>query len=361
MAAILATRSAPVLNENDIAAVAGRTPTLDATMHAEPADSYSELCADPSAEACLDLDDPLQRPAASLGEPGLHPLTRASLIPPRLSLGSCVRGYMTRDLRAAVDLSPAQRSTWFPVSPVCTITWFLQGQCAEVLCEPGDELAQQERGLRFLPELPFLAGPHSRPTKFRTFGPGHSFVVVLMPDAFKVLTGLDLLQCQDAVLPLHAHLGADWQAMSAAVQAAADDASRVRVFEDFLQPRWQQCRAEGGHDMPRYRDWMEALAVRAIAAGKGRSMRQVERRIKAWSGQSLRQLQSVSRAEQSFFRVREALERGQVVWTDLAYESGYADQAHLCRETRRVTGFSPELLRQRIESHEAFWAYRIWS
>jgi hypothetical protein len=53
-----------------------------------------------------------------LGEPGLHPLTRASLIPPRLSLGSCVRGYMTRDLRAAVDLSPAQRSTWFPVSPV---------------------------------------------------------------------------------------------------------------------------------------------------------------------------------------------------------------------------------------------------
>jgi len=101
--------------------------------------------------------------------------------------------------------------------------------------------------------------------------------------------------------------------------------------------------------------------VRAIAAGKGRSMRQVERRIKAWSGQSLRQLQSVSRAEQSFFRVREALERGQVVWTDLAYESGYADQAHLCRETRRVTGFSPELLRQRIESHEAFWAYRIWS
>ncbi|MBY0237353.1 MAG: hypothetical protein K2W93_20415, partial [Burkholderiaceae bacterium] len=98
MAAILATRSAPVLNESDIAAVAGCAPTLDATMHAEPADSYAdsyaELCADPSAAAGLELDDPRQHAAASLGEPGLHPLTRASLIPPRLSLGSCVRGYM---------------------------------------------------------------------------------------------------------------------------------------------------------------------------------------------------------------------------------------------------------------------------
>ncbi|RQO55904.1 AraC family transcriptional regulator [Paucibacter sp. KBW04] len=314
--------------------------------------------------------DPLARSVMSLaelhaeqdlGDVAISPFTRALLLPPRLSLGSCVRGYMVRDLRGAPALSPAQRSTWFPVSPVCTITWFLQGQCAEVLCEPGEESGQLERGLRMLPDQPFLAGPHSRPTKFRAIGPGYSFAVVLMPDAFKVLTGLDLQQCQDSVLLLHEHLGADWQAMSAAVLAAPDDASRVRVFEDFLQPRWQQCRSEGGHDMPRYRDWMEALAVRAIAAGKGRSMRQVERRIKQWSGQSLRQLQSVSRAEQSFFRVREALQRGQVVWTDLAYESGYADQAHLCRETRRVTGFSPEALRQRIETHEAFWAYRIWS
>ncbi|MBB4843142.1 AraC-like DNA-binding protein [Paucibacter oligotrophus] len=305
----------------------------------------------------------IERPVGpvDLGDPCIHPLTLARLIPPRLSLGACLRGFMVRDLRAAPGLSPAQRSTWFPVSPVCTISWFLQGQCAEVLCAPGEEEAEQERGLRFLPEQPFLAGPHSRPAKFRTFGPGHSFVAVLMPDAFKLLTGLDLQQCQDSVLLLSEHLDADWQAMAAAVQTAADDAARVRIFEDFLQPRWQRARLEGGHELPRYRDWMEALAVRAIAAGKGRSLRQVERRIKQWSGQSMRQLQSLSRAEQSFFRVREALERGQVVWTDLAYASGYADQAHLCRETRRVTGFSPEALRQRIETQEAFWAYRIWS
>jgi AraC-like DNA-binding protein len=45
----------------------------------------------------------------------------------------------------------------------------------------------------------------------------------------------------------------------------------------------------------------------------------------------------------------------------LAADTDYADQSHLCRETRRMTGFSPDDLRRRIGSEEAFWAYRLWS
>ncbi len=98
-----------------------------------------------------------------------------------------------------------------------------------------------------------------------------------------------------------------------------------------------------------------------MAAGHGRSLRQVERRIKQWSGQSLRALRRISRAEDTFFQVRQEFEDdGQVLWAALAQDTGYADQAHLCRETRRVTGFSPEELLQRIHGDEAFWPYRIW-
>jgi hypothetical protein len=32
----------------------------------------------------------------------------------------------------------------------------------------------------------------------------------------------------------------------------------------------------------------------------------------------------------------------------------------LCRTVRRITGFSPETLRQGIQSEESFWAYRAW-
>jgi AraC-like DNA-binding protein len=55
------------------------------------------------------------------------------------------------------------------------------------------------------------------------------------------------------------------------------------------------------------------------------------------------------------------MEAGEVVWSALAQDAGYTDQAHLCRETRRVTGFSPEELRRRIDEEEAFWPYRIWA
>jgi AraC-like DNA-binding protein len=42
-------------------------------------------------------------------------------------------------------------------------------------------------------------------------------------------------------------------------------------------------------------------------------------------------------------------------------QQGYADQAHLCRETRRITGFAPEALRRQMTTAESLWAYRLWA
>ena len=46
---------------------------------------------------------------------------------------------------------------------------------------------------------------------------------------------------------------------------------------------------------------------------------------------------------------------------DSADGRAYFDQSHLCRETRRVTGFAPAELRSRIAEDESFWMYRIWT
>ena len=43
-----------------------------------------------------------------------------------------------------------------------------------------------------------------------------------------------------------------------------------------------------------------------------------------------------------------------------AQASGYADQAHMCRESRRITGYAPQALYDGIYGGEAFWVYRIW-
>ena len=74
----------------------------------------------------------------------------------------------------------------------------------------------------------------------------------------------------------------------------------------------------------------------------------------------MRELRGFGRAEQAFFRALAGGE-GPVRWTDVAADAGYADQSHLCRETRRVTGFPPDELRQRIADDESFWIYRLWT
>jgi AraC-like DNA-binding protein len=93
----------------------------------------------------------------------------------------------------------------------------------------------------------------------------------------------------------------------------------------------------------------------------GRSLRQVERRIKQWARLPLRGLRGFGRAEQAFFRgMSDASGTRKPHWAALAESSGFADQSHLCRVTRRITGFTPDALYRRIAEDEGFWSYRLW-
>lgn len=103
------------------------------------------------------------------------------------------------------------------------------------------------------------------------------------------------------------------------------------------------------------------MALRAAATGWGRSLRQSERRIKQWTGWSLRKLQGSARGEDAFFAVMEAMLEERLDWTQIALDNGFSDQSHFIRETRRITGFSPEALRHGFLHEEAFWIYRAWA
>ena len=75
----------------------------------------------------------------------------------------------------------------------------------------------------------------------------------------------------------------------------------------------------------------------------------------------MRELRGFGRAENAFFEVLAQSESGaKPQWAELAETSGYADQSHFCRETRRITGFSPEELFRRVTEDENFWSYRLW-
>jgi AraC-like DNA-binding protein len=273
----------------------------------------------------------------------------ARLFLPRVSLASCVRAYITRST-VGVELSQQQRHNHFPATPTCTVSWFLEGSIHRV--SDGSEL----------PGPILFGGPHTHPTVSYNPGPARGFMLVLMPDALRSMTGIDAGQHVNCLRHAHEVFDAEWMRMLQAVLEAPDDTARIRCIEEFLDPRWQAARAGGSWgNASTYRDWAQSLAMRAAMSGLGRSMRQAERRIRAWCGLPMRTLLGMSRAEASFLGVLGAHAQGQPLnWAEVAADAGYADQSHLCRETRRITGFSPQELLRLIQEDERFWVYRVW-
>ena len=269
----------------------------------------------------------------------------------RLSLSACVRGVMSRNT-LGLTLSEPQRLNHFPASPMCSISWWFAGS---------SEMAEPDGSYRPLPTTPMFSGPHQRPTLSRNPGPMHGMMLLLMPDALHLLTGIDAEAWLNRTVDAREVLPPPWLAICEAVQQASDDEAGVQLLEDFLDPLWQAARPNLALNAQRYQDWAQGLAMRAATSAPGRSLRQVERRIKQWAGQPMRELIGIGRAEKAFFETLLAEQQGRrVSWAEVAAESGYADQSHLCRVTRRITGFAPEELRRRIAEDESFWAYRLW-
>jgi len=291
----------------------------------------------------------------------ISPDTRSRLVLPRPGLASCVRGIFVRDTRGAV-LDDAQRFNHFPAAPLCSLTWWFAGH-AEVLPPgaPCDLSIPRER----MAPVPTLAGPHTRPLVSWNPSSGHAMMVMLLPDALHRLTGLTMADWVNRWAAADTVLPPDWQALCAAVQTAPDDNTRLTLLQDFLEPRWAAVRPTRPLGAHRYLDWAQSLAMHAATSAPGRSLRQVERRIKRWSGLPLRELRGLGRAEQAYFAAlshaqQQAASPASPNWAALADEQGYADQSHLCRETRRITGLSPDELYRRIREDESFWAYRVW-
>ena len=278
---------------------------------------------------------------------------------PRLALAGCVRGALLRNT-IGVDLSEAQRYNHFPASPLVSLSWWFTGS-SDMLhagCPALPHSPRQACEGRFV-----LGGPYTRPGITHNPGPVHAMMLLMQPDALHALAGIDPQAHVNRISDASLVLPATWTAMCEAVQHASDDDSRFALIEAFLLPLWVALKDKpggAGNTRSQHADWLQGLALRAATSSTGRSLRQMERRIKQWAGLPMRELRALSRAEKAFFQTLMAAEEGPLNWAGVAEDSGYADQSHLCRESRRVTGFSPQQLRLRIETEESFWAYRIW-
>lgn len=104
---------------------------------------------------------------------------------------------------------------------------------------------------------------------------------------------------------------------------------------------------------------LRSLATRAAHSAAGASVRQLQRRMRDWTGQSQRDLQLFSRVETAFLHRLHRASGPAASLVAAAAEAGYADRSHMGREIRRVTGLSPARFEERMASDEAFWYYRL--
>ncbi|AXA91243.1 helix-turn-helix domain-containing protein [Massilia sp. YMA4] len=285
-----------------------------------------------------------------------YPPTVARLVAPRVALASCVRAWVVRSTVGCAPLAAPQRLNRFPATPFCTITWMFEGSAQLVV--PAVDDPAIDTWLR--PGQALFCGPQSRPFVTSNPGPVHVMTVMLFADALHRLTGLDMAAQLDRMAPLGEVLDTWWQDLSASVLAAVTDEERIAVFETGLERRWRGVRADGA--LVHARDWVQALAVRAAAAGMGRSARMAERRVRAWAGHPLRTLRRLDRIERSMVAARTAsqAEQGRVSLAEVAAAGGFADQAHLSREARAIAGTSPAELLRLAQTDESYWLYRIW-
>lgn len=265
---------------------------------------------------------------------------------PAPELAGCVRVIVGRNT-LGWELNDDARLNYLPTLLTCCLTWVIQG-----------DLKIKTKGYQRAMARMAFTGPQTLPAITTNVDQVKMMGVMLYPDAFQRMTGIYPGDLVNKTLPMTEVLPKDWIDWAHLVMKSSNDVERHDFINQFLIQQWTACKDPKVKIGPSFQDWINRLEKTAF---QGRSERQAERLVKRLTGQSIRSLQGVARAEQAFFYAFQGLLRGDLSWREVALQSGFADQSHLCRETRRFSGFSPDEIKNGMLKDEAFWIYRLWS
>ncbi|MFZ6758039.1 hypothetical protein ACO0K9_12590 [Undibacterium sp. Ji50W] len=277
-----------------------------------------------------------------------NPQAQTHIWPASGQVAEHVLMYVVRDTRGC-GLDEQDQLNHFPASPFCCITWMLEGE----LC-----LIQQGKAKRDqrLPQL-FLAGCQSQYGVSMNIGERHSFMTVFYADAFHALFELDLSTVQDRFVDARASMNSQGLALLEAVALASDDTERRQLIEYHVM---QYASPLYANPWSRLRKMGQNLSLRLSCSLLGVGERQVQRRARKEAGLPLLGLSRLWRAKRSHHQVLLGLAQGHAPnWAEHASTQGYADQSHLIRDCKDISGRSPQQLLNDARNSESDWMYRL--
>lgn len=275
-------------------------------------------------------------------------LCHAQLHLPSAEMAGCIHMAVERNTEN-IALTDTQRLNFHPASPFPTLCWVLKGKL-HLLETPSSAPA-----ITCGPTLSnlFISGPLRHPVITWSPGAVHMVMVALYPDVWSALLDLPIDNYVDTIAPLQGLPSITGQHLATLNIAPQNPFPHI---EQALYELFQEnALSKSSHDV---RSWLDNTVVRATNAHTGTSERQVQRRLKQWTGQSQRDLTRFARVEEAF-SLSTATHNYAQGWAALATDAGYSDQSHLGREVKKITGLSPAQLRERVKTDEAFWMYRL--
>ena len=193
----------------------------------------------------------------------------------------------------------------------------------------------------------FAVGPMRVATLIALVGRVDLFGVRFRPGAAAAFLDASL----DALLDRDVPLDALWGGLAAELEdalATVPPADRVRHTERLLVRRLARAKTLAAETetvsraVALMRRARGGAGVRDVAAALGVGERRLERAFTRQVGYGPKMLARVVRLQHAVALVqRDARRGGARPWSALAYDAGYADQAHLVREFRALAGVTP--------------------
>lgn len=197
---------------------------------------------------------------------------------------------------------------------------------------------------------PFVMGPRTEPLRPPVRTGDVVYGTRLWPGAARVVLRADVSRLRNRIVPLEEVMPAEWaRGFAAALAGEPADQEAVSRLDQVWAPLVAR-RADLDRAVMRavftIIQSQGQVAVARLAAEAGLSERHLRRRFVQAVGLAPKELARVRRLRSS---IVEALGSPQRRWVELAAASGYADQAHLVREYKRLSGLSPEAFLAHLE------------